>query len=32
MGKMTTWGIGEGQLPITDDPENPIKPFSEVED
>lgn len=28
---MTSWGIGEGRPPLTDDPENPIKPFAEYE-
>lgn len=28
---MKSWGIGEGNLPLTDDPENPIKPFAEYE-
>lgn len=26
--EMKSWGIGEGNLPLTDDPENPIKPFA----
>ena len=26
---MTSWGLGEGRPPLTDDPENPIKPFAE---
>lgn len=30
--KMKTWGLGEGKLPLTDDPENPIKPFSTLDD
>lgn len=28
---MKSWGIGEGRLPFTDDPENPIKAFAEYE-
>lgn len=29
--KMTSWGIGKGVPPLTDDPENPLKPFAEYE-
>lgn len=29
---MKSWGIGEGNLPFTDDPENPFKPFAEYEE
>lgn len=28
---MTSWGIGEGRPPLTDDPENPIKVFAEYQ-
>lgn len=28
---MKSWGLGEGRPPLTDDPENPIKPFAEYE-
>ena len=28
---MRSWGIGEGRPPLTDDPENPIKPFASYE-
>lgn len=28
---MKSWGIGEGRLPLTDDPENPIKMFADYE-
>lgn len=28
---MKSWGIGEGRLPLTSDPENPIKMFAEYE-
>lgn len=30
--KMKNWGIGEGRKPLTDDPENPFKPFAEYEE
>lgn len=29
---MSSWGIGEGIPPLTDDPENPIKPFATYEE
>lgn len=29
--KIKSWGIGEGRLPITTDPENLFKPFAEYE-
>lgn len=29
--KMKSWGIGKGVPPLTDDPENPIKPFATYE-
>lgn len=28
---MTSWGLGEGRPPLTDDPENPIRMFAEYE-
>lgn len=28
---MTSWGLGRGSAPLTDDPENPIKPFATYE-
>ena len=28
---MKSWGIGEGRLPLTTDPENPIKMFADYE-
>lgn len=29
--EMKSWGIGRGIPPLTDDPENPLKPFAEYE-
>lgn len=29
--KMKSWGIGTGVPPLTDDPENPLKPFATYE-
>lgn len=29
--KIKSWGIGEGRTPLTEDPENPVKPFAEYE-
>lgn len=29
--EMKSWGIGKGTPPLTDDPENPLKPFAEYE-
>lgn len=26
--EMESWGISEGRPPLTEDPENPIKPFA----
>ena len=28
---MKSWGIGTGVPPLTDDPENPLKPFATYE-
>lgn len=29
--EIKSWGIGKGTPPLTDDPENPLKPFAEYE-